>query len=42
MVIAGGGSTFTHGIVLMILEHEEEFQIRKMKLYDKYKERQDR
>lgn len=42
IVIAGGGSTFTPGIVLMLLDHLEEFPIRKLKLYDNDKERQDR
>ncbi|MDM5215810.1 maltose-6'-phosphate glucosidase [Bacillus velezensis] len=42
IVIAGGGSTFTPGIVLMLLNHLEEFPIRKLKLYDNDKERQER
>jgi maltose-6'-phosphate glucosidase len=34
IVIAGGGSTFTPGIVLMLLENLNQFPIRKLKLYD--------
>ncbi|MBH8602466.1 6-phospho-alpha-glucosidase [Thermoactinomyces sp. CICC 23799] len=34
IVIAGGGSTFTPGIVLMLLENLNQFPIRKIKLYD--------
>jgi maltose-6'-phosphate glucosidase len=34
IVIAGGGSTFTPGIVLMLLENLSQFPIRKLKLYD--------
>lgn len=40
ILIAGGGSTFTPGIVLMLLEHREEFPICEIKLYDNDKERQ--
>ena len=32
--IAGGGSTFTPGIVLMLMENQERFPIRQIKLYD--------
>lgn len=42
VVIAGGGSTFTPGIVLMLLDNLEQFPIRKLKLYDNDKERQDK
>ncbi|MCY8826388.1 maltose-6'-phosphate glucosidase [Bacillus atrophaeus] len=42
IVIAGGGSTFTPGIVLMLLDHLQEFPIRKLKLYDNDKARQER
>lgn len=41
VVIAGGGSTFTPGIVLMLLENLERFPIRKLKFYDNDGERQD-
>lgn len=41
IVIAGGGSTFTPGIVLMLLDHLDTFPIRKLKFYDNDKERQD-
>lgn len=34
IVIAGGGSTFTPGIVLMLLENIERFPIRSLKMYD--------
>lgn len=34
IVIAGGGSTFTPGIVLMLLENMERFPIRCLKFYD--------
>ena len=34
VVVAGGGSTFTPGIVLMLLEHQERFPLRKLKFYD--------
>nr|BAL46145.1 maltose-6'-phosphate glucosidase [Borrelia sp. tAG158M] len=41
IVIAGGGSTFTPGIVLMLLDHLDEFPIEHIKLYDIDSERQD-
>jgi maltose-6'-phosphate glucosidase len=41
ILIAGGGSTFTPGIVLMLLDNLDKFPIRKLKLYDIDKERQD-
>lgn len=41
IVIAGGGSTFTPGIILMLLDNLEKFPIKKLKLYDNDKERQD-
>ncbi|MBE3570792.1 MAG: 6-phospho-alpha-glucosidase [Bacillales bacterium] len=41
ILIAGGGSTFTPGIVLMLLDNLDNFPIRKLKLYDIDKERQD-
>jgi len=41
VVIAGGGSTFTPGIVLMLLEHLERFPIRQIKFYDNDAKRQE-
>ncbi|GIM30703.1 maltose-6'-phosphate glucosidase [Clostridium polyendosporum] len=41
IVVAGGGSTFTPGIVLMLLDNLDRFPIRKIKFYDNDKERQD-
>ena len=41
VVIAGGGSTFTPGIVLMLLDNLDKFPIRKIKFYDNDEERQD-
>ncbi|MGG7097841.1 6-phospho-alpha-glucosidase [Clostridium sardiniense] len=41
VVIAGGGSTFTPGIVLMLLDNLDKFPIRKIKFYDNDGERQD-
>jgi maltose-6'-phosphate glucosidase len=40
IVIAGGGSTFTPGIVMMLLDNVDRFPIRKLKLYDNDAERQ--
>jgi len=40
IVVAGGGSTFTPGIVLMLLENLDQFPIRKLKFYDIDEERQ--
>ncbi|GGI02983.1 MULTISPECIES: 6-phospho-alpha-glucosidase [Mammaliicoccus] len=40
ITIAGGGSTFTPGIILMLLDHLEDFPIGTIKLYDNDKERQ--
>ena len=40
VVVAGGGSTFTPGIVMMLLSHQERFPLRKLKLYDNDAERQ--
>lgn len=40
IVIAGGGSTFTPGIVLMLLDNLDKFPIRKLKFYDNDRERQ--
>ena len=41
IVVAGGGSTFTPGIVLMLLENLEKFPIRQIKFYDNDAERQE-
>lgn len=41
VTIAGGGSTFTPGICLLLLEHMERFPIRKIIFYDNFKERQE-
>lgn len=41
IVIAGGGSTFTPGIVLMLLDNLDKFPIRKIKFYDNDFARQD-
>lgn len=41
VTIAGGGSTYTPGIVLMLMESRDRFPIKEIKLYDNYKERQD-
>jgi len=40
IVVAGGGSTFTPGIVLMLLENLDKFPIRQLKFYDNDAERQ--
>ena len=40
IVIAGGGSTFTPGIVLMLLDNLDRFPIRQIKFYDNNEERQ--
>jgi maltose-6'-phosphate glucosidase len=40
VVIAGGGSTFSPGIVLMLLDNLDKFPIRKIKFYDNDQERQ--
>jgi len=41
IVVAGGGSTFTPGIVLMLLDNLEKFPIRQIKFYDNDAERQE-
>lgn len=41
VTIAGGGSTFTPGICLLLLEHMDRFPIRKIIFYDNFKERQE-
>ncbi len=38
--IAGGGSTFTPGIILMLLDNLDKFPIRQIKMYDNDAERQ--
>ena len=40
VVIAGGGSTYTPGIVKMMLEHQEDFPLNSVTLYDNDAERQ--
>ena len=40
VVVAGGGSTFTPGIVLMLLENMDRFPIRSIKFYDNDEDRQ--
>lgn len=40
ITIAGGGSTFTPGIIMMLLDHQDVFPIRKLCLYDNDVERQ--
>lgn len=40
LVIAGGGSTFTPGIIGMVLDNLQKFPIRSIKLYDNDQERQ--
>lgn len=40
IVIAGGGSTFTPGIILMLIKNQNKFPIRKIKLYDNDGDRQ--
>lgn len=40
IVIAGGGSTFTPGIVMMLLDNLDRFPIRQIKFYDNLAERQ--
>lgn len=41
IVIAGGGSTFTPGIVMMLLDHLDRFPIRQIKFYDNDEARQE-
>ena len=40
ILVAGGGSTFTPGIIMMLLENLEIFPIRQIKFYDNDEERQ--
>lgn len=42
IVIAGGGSTFTPGIVMMLLDHQQRFPIRQIKFYDNDAARQEK
>lgn len=42
VVIAGGGSTYTPEIILMLLDHLDQFPLRAIKLYDNDEERQNR
>ncbi|GKU84881.1 6-phospho-alpha-glucosidase [Niallia sp. NCCP-28] len=42
VVIAGGGSTFTPGIVLMLLDNLDKFPLRTLKFYDNDKDRQEK
>lgn len=41
ITVAGGGSTFTPGIIMMLLNHQAEFPIRRLCLYDNDRERQE-
>lgn len=41
ITVAGGGSTFTPGIVLMLLQENDRFPIRKIKFYDNDAQRQE-
>ncbi|MBT9776720.1 6-phospho-alpha-glucosidase [Clostridium sp. MCC353] len=41
VVIAGGGSTYTPGIVMMLMDNLDRFPIRSLKLYDNDPERQE-
>lgn len=40
VVIAGGGSTYTAGIVMMLINNQDKFPLRKLKFYDNNFERQ--
>ncbi|MBP6467898.1 MAG: 6-phospho-alpha-glucosidase [Fusobacteriaceae bacterium] len=42
ILIAGGGSTFTPGIILMLLDNLDKFPIRQIKMYDNDAERQEK
>ena len=41
ITVAGGGSTFTPGIALLLLEHQDRFPIRKITFYDNFAQRQE-
>lgn len=40
VTIAGGGSTYTPGIVMMLLENMSRFPLREIRLYDNHHQRQ--
>ena len=40
ITIAGGGSTFTPGMILMLMDNLDRFPIRSIKLYDNDEDRQ--
>lgn len=42
LVIVGGGSTYTPGIVKSLLDKKEQFKLGQLRLYDNNKERQDK
>lgn len=42
VVIAGGGSTYTPEIILMLLDNLDKLPLRSIKLYDNDEERQNR
>lgn len=42
IVIAGGGSTFTPGIIKMLIENNDRFPIKSIKLYDNFAQRQEK
>lgn len=41
ILVAGGGSTYTPGIVMMLLDNLDSFPIRQIKFYDNFAERQE-
>ena len=41
VVIAGGGSTYTAGIVMMLIENQDKFPLRTLKFYDNDQKRQE-
>ena len=42
LVIVGGGSTYTPGIVKSLLDKKDSFKLSELRLYDNLKERQDK
>ena len=40
VTIAGGGSTYTPGIVMMLLENMDRFPLSEIRLYDNHRDRQ--
>ena len=42
LVIVGGGSTYTPGIVKSLLDKKDQFKLEQLRLYDNNKERQDK